>query len=386
MSKTLVTTKKKSKNFSYKIKKGLKRLIPAVITIVLALIVGAIVIACSGNSPIEAYSAMFQGAFGSPSRISETVIKAVPLMIMALGVSIAFRSQIWNIGADGQFTIGAILSICVVQLSGSTSPVILVLSLLAAIAGGIIWGGLAGILKAKFNANEVITTLMLNYVATYLLAFLIRGPLKDPNGGNNPQSAQIPESFRLLRFDDTLRINVGIFIALAVLIAVYYFWRSPYGYKLKLVGASNSVSKYAGLKVSSIVFVTMAISGGIAGLAGWTEVFGAQYRLLDNISSGYGNLAIVVALLGNLRPIDIGIASFFFAALMSGGNTMQRMTQVPYSVVEIIQGIVIIFVICRAVGSTKFFKNFINEKFHKNKKVKLSKVKEESLDEGEDNA
>lgn len=379
-------TTKKKKNFSYKIKKGLKRLVPAVITIVLALIVGGIGIALSGNSPLEAYGAMFNGAFGSPSRISETVIKAVPLMIMALGVSIAFRSQIWNIGADGQFTIGAILSICVVQLSGSTSPVILAVSFLTAILGGALWGGLAGILKAKFNANEVITTLMLNYVATYILAYLIRGPLMDPNGGNNPQSTSIPDNFRLMRFDDSLRINVGIFIAIILLIAVYYFWRSPYGFKLKLVGASDSVSKYAGLKVSSIVFVTMAISGGIAGLAGWTEVFGAQYRLLDNISSGYGNLAIVVALLGNLRPIDIGIASFFFAALMSGGNTMQRMTEVPYSVVEIIQGIVIIFVICRAVGSSKTFKNFIKEKFTKKKQVNLAKLSESSSDEEEDNA
>lgn len=347
---------KKPSNWRYKLQKGLKRFLPSLATIALALLVGAVVIAISGNDPLEAYRQMLLGAFGSKSRLSETVIKAVPLMLLALGVSVAFRSQIWNIGADGQFTIGAILSICVVQYCHSESIFVLILSFLAAVVGGALWAGISGFLKAKFNANEVITTLMLNYIASYLLAYLIRGPLMDPNGGNNPQSASIPEAFRLPRFVSNLRLNFGIFIAIIVMILLYYFWRSAAGYKLKLVGASQPVARYAGLSVPTVVLVTMLLSGGIAGIAGWTEVFGAQYRLLDNISSGYGNLAIVVALLGNLRPIDIGIASFFFAALMSGGSAMQRMTNVPYSVVDIIQGLVIIFVICRTVMNTRAFR------------------------------
>lgn len=350
--------KKKPGKLSYKLQKGMKRFLPSLATILLALLAGAVVIAVSGNDPLEAYRQMFLGAFGSKSRISETVIKAVPLMLLALGVSVAFRSQIWNIGADGQFTAGAVLSICVVQYCHSESILVLILSFLAAIVGGALWAGIAGFLKARFNANEVITTLMLNYIANYLLAYLIRGPLIDPNGGNNPQSASIPEAFRLPRFVSSLRINWGIFLGILVLVLLYYFWRSAYGYKLKLVGASQPVARYAGLNVPSIVLVTMLISGGIAGLAGWTEVFGAQYRLLDNISSGYGNLAIVVALLGNLRPIGIGVASFFFAALMSGGSAMQRMTSVPYSVVDIIQGLVIIFVICRTAVDSDWFKRF----------------------------
>lgn len=350
---------KKPSSLSYKFKKGMKHFLPSLATIVLALVVGAVVIVLSGNDPLEAYRQMFMGAFGSKSRLSETVIKAVPLMLLALGVSVAFRSQIWNIGADGQFTAGAILSICVVQLCPGENAFVLVLSFLAAIAGGAAWAGIAGFLKAKFNANEVITTLMLNYIASYLLAYLIRGPLIDPNGGNNPQSASIPESFRLPRFISSLRINWGIFLAIIVLILLYYFWRSAYGYKLKLVGASQPVARYAGLNVPSVVLVTMLISGGIAGLAGWTEVFGAQYRLLDNISSGYGNLAIVVALLGNLRPIGIGVASFFFAALMSGGSAMQRMTNVPYSVVDIIVGLVIVFVICRTALNSNRVKELL---------------------------
>ena len=349
-------TKKKS-GWKYKFQKGMKRFVPSLATVILALLVGAAVIACSGNDPWTAYRQMFLGAFGSMSRLSETIIKAVPLMLLALGVSVAFRSQVWNIGADGQFTMGAILSVCVVKWTGGDSILVLILSFLAAIVGGALWGGLAGLLKARFRANEVITTLMLNYVAGFLLSYLLRGPLMDPSGGNNPQSAALPDALRLPRFLDGLRVNVGIFLALLVMILLYYFWRSAYGYKLKLVGASQTAARYAGLNVPSIVLVTMLISGGIAGIAGWTEVFGAQYRLLDDISSGYGNLAIVVALLGNLRPFDIGIASFFFAALMSGGSAMQRLTEVPYSVVDIIQGLVIIFVICRTVAGTEWFRS-----------------------------
>ena len=347
---------KSKKGFRYVLGKGLGRFIPSVLTIVLALLIGAVAIAISGNSPIEAYTQMFLGAFGSKSRFSETVIKAVPLCLLALGVSVAYRSKVWNIGADGQFTIGAILSIVVAQQIGGEGFLTLALTFIAAVIGGALWGGIAGALKAKFNANEVITTLMLNYVANYLLAYLIRGPMMDPNGGNNPQSAAIAKGLRLPTFIPGLRMNVGLFIAIFFIILLYFFWRSRFGYSLKLVGASHNVARYGGHNVPMIVCVTMLISGGIAGVAGWTEIFGTQYRLLDDISSGYGNLAIVVALLGNLRPVDIGIASFFFAAMLSGGAAMQRMTNVPVSVVSIIQGLVIIFIICRTVLESDSFK------------------------------
>ena len=349
----------------YKIQKALGRALPAVFTIAAALAVGAIIIAISGNNPFEAYRQLLKGAFGNANRISETLTKTIPLLILALGTSIAFRSQIWNIGGEGQFTMGAIFAISVVMLFPQENPLVFALSLFAGAAGGALWVGVAGFLRSHFQANEVITTLMLNYIAAYLLNFLITGPLQDPHGGGSPQSAGIPVAFQLPRFVSGMRVHYGIFIALLVLLAVFFFWRSTTGFRIKLVGASQAVSKYAGINVRSTILLTMILSGGLAGLAGWTEVFGVQYRLLDGISSGYGNLAIVVALLGGLRPIGIGVSSFFFAALLVGGSTMQRLGGIPYSVVDIIQGLVIVFVICRSAWSSKQLRAFLKERFGK---------------------
>lgn len=348
----------------HKVQKGLSHFIPSLLTILLALCVGAVVILVSGYNPLIAYRDMFLGAFGTKSRFSETIIKMVPLLILSLGLSVAFRSKVWNIGADGQFTMGAILAWWTAYAVGGEGFPTLALSFIAGALGGAIWGGVAGILKAKFKANEVITTLMLNYIANFFLAWLIRGPLLDPNGGNNPQTASVLKGLKLPRLfpGSTLRISVSVYVALVLIILIYFFWRSTWGYTFKLTGASQSVARYAGLGVPAIVCATMMISGALAGIAGWTEIFGTQYRLLDNISSGYGNLAIVVALLGDLRPVGITVASFFFAAMLSGGNAMQRTAGIPSSVVQIIQALVIIFVICRAVLENNDLKSRIRRK------------------------
>ena len=355
-------TQKGKSGFRYRLSKGAGRLVPSLLTILLALLVGAVVIAVSGNDPLNAYKQMILGAFGSKSRFSETVIKAVPLTLLALGTSVAYRAKVWNIGLDGQFTIGAIFAVVVTQLVGGEGFPTIAVSFLAAIVGGALWGGIAGLLKARFQANEVITTLMLNYVANYLLAYLIRGPMMDPNGGNNPQSASIAKSLYLPTFIPGMRMNVGVFIAIFFVIVLYFFWRSRLGYSFKLIGASHPVARYAGQNVPFLVCLTMIISGGIAGIAGWTEIFGAQHKLLDDISSGFGNLAIVVALLGNLRPVDIAIASFFFAAMLTGGQALQRTTDVPVSVVSIIQGLVIIFIICRTVLDSDSFRIWLSSR------------------------
>lgn len=349
MQKTKTDYTKVWNTVRYKIRKSIGHALPAVVTIVLALLVGSVLIMISGNDPIESYKQLFLGAFGNTHRISETLTKAVPLLLVALGTSVAFRSQIWNIGGNGQLIMGAIAAVAVGLYLPLPAFITMPVAFISAALAGAAYGGFAGWLRAKFNANEVITTLMLNYIAVYFLAYLVSGPMMDPAGFNFPQSRIIPDGLQLPLFIPGMRIHAGIFIAIIAAVIMYFFWRSTTGFRVKLVGASKNVAKYAGINVNSTIIFTMLVSGGLAGLAGFNEAFGVHYRIMDGIANDYGNLAIVVALLGNLRPIGVTVSSLFFAALMVGGSTMQRLAGVPYSVVNVLQGLIIIFVICREV-------------------------------------
>ncbi len=326
----------------------LKSLASTLLTVFIALLISAVLILISGNNPIEAFRLMINGAFGSVHKISETLVKAIPLMIMALGTSIAFKNKIWNIGGDGQFTMGAIFSILVGIYSNLPPVIVVPVALICAFLGGGLWAGLAGWLKTRFNANEVITTLMLNYVASYLLTYLVYGPMMDPAGHGFPQTPLLEDGARLALFSSGTRIHMGIFIALALVVVMIFFWRSKLGYRIELMGQGEQVARYAGVNAKRTLILAIFLSGGMAGIAGFNEVYGVHYRLMAEIASGYGSLAIVIALLGDLNPIGIAISAFFFSVLLVGGNTMQRMTDIPYSIVDIIQGLVIIFVITRS--------------------------------------
>ena len=296
----------------------------AVAMVAAALLVGAVLVMISGNNPLEAYSTLLSGAFSSKQRVSELFVKLVPVMIMGLGISVAYRAQLWNIGAEGQFIMGSI-----------------------AAAGG--WALLAGFLKVRFHANEVITTLMLNYIADYFLDFLVYGPMMDP-AGQLPQSAMVPEGIQIKAIFSGLRVHYGLAIMVVVFILTVLLWRSTLGYRINLIGQGERVSTYAGVNVKRTILLTMFISGAVAGVAGWIETFGLQYRIMENMAGSYGNIATVVALLGALHPCGIAVASFFFSILLVGGASMQRMTNVPYSIVDVIQGLIIIFVIAGIVG------------------------------------
>ena len=321
----------------------------AVAMVVIALLVGAVLVLISGNDPLEAYATLISGAFSSKQRVSELFVKLVPVMIMGLGVSIAYKAQLWNIGAEGQFTIGAIASTAVGLYVKLPVFLLLPLTVLTAIVAAGAWALLAGFLKTKFNANEVITTLMLNYIAAYFLKYLVYGPMMDP-AGQLPQSAVLMEGLRLKQFFPGLRVHAGLIIMAVVLILVILLWKSVTGYKIKLIGQGERVATYAGVNVNRTVLMTMFISGAICGLAGWIETFGLQYRVMDNFAGSYGNIATVVALLGALNPYGVAAASVFFSILLVGGASMQRMTDVPYSIVDVIQGLIIIFVIAGIVG------------------------------------
>ena len=204
-----------------KIINSIKQFVIAVLTIVLALAVGAILVRISGNDPAEAYTTLFRGALGSKARISEVLVKMIPLTLMALGMSIAYKAQLWNIGANGQLTIGAILAILPGIYLGLPTVILLPLSLILSVLGGALWCGLAAWLKNRFNANEVITTLMLNYIATYFLAFLVYGPMMDPDGGGFPQSKVLPDAYHLPLFSAQMRIHGGIVVAVIVILMMF---------------------------------------------------------------------------------------------------------------------------------------------------------------------
>jgi simple sugar transport system permease protein len=216
------------------------------------------------------------------------------------------------------------------------------------VAAGALWAGLAGWMKVRFNANEVITTLMLTYVANCFLLYLVNGPMQDPSSDLS-QSAMVPEAMKLARLIGTYRLHSGIFLLALVCILMCFFWRTSLGYSIDLVGQGRKVATYAGIPVDRTILVTMLLSGGLAGLAGWIETFGIQYRILDGIAANYGDIANIIALLGALNPFGIMASALFFAALMVGGASMQRMTEVPYSVVDVIQGLIIIFVVAKAL-------------------------------------
>ncbi len=345
-----------------KVMKAAKEVLMAVLTIVIALAIGAVLVSLSGNSPAEAYGTLFRGAFGSKQRMSEVFVKMIPLTMMAFGISIAFKAQLWNIGGDGQFIMGAICAIIPGLWLNLPPAVILPLSLICGMLGGALWAGVAAWLKLSFNANEVITTLMLNYIATYFLSFLVHGPLMDPAGGDFPQSPTLAEMYCLPLFSDRLRIHGGIVVGIVLIVIMLFFWKSVLGYRIDLAGQGDKVATYSGMNVKRTLLITMMISGALVGLAGWNEIYGVQYRLLEGVASGYGDIAVVIALLGGLNPVGIVIASFFFSALLVGGATMQRMTEVPYSIVDIIQGLVIVFIIARASMNLSFARNWFGRR------------------------
>ncbi len=315
------------------------------LSLVAALAVGALFLTLTGRDPVEVYEAMFKGALGSRYGLSETVVKAIPLMLCALGISAAFRMQLWNIGAEGQFYMGAFAASWL-PLTFPELPALVMLPgmmLLGAAAGGL-WGLAPAMLRARWKVNEIITTLMFNYVAILWVDYLVYGPWKDPKGFNFPLSAKFPAAAALPTFGDS-RIHMGLFIAL--LLAVFFwiiFEKSRWGYEIKVIGSSESAARYAGMNISRNIFQVMILSGAVCGLAGMTEVSGIVGRLQPGLSPGYGYTAIIVAWISKLHPAAILVVAVLFGGLQVGGFFVQTMG-VPASVSSMLQGAVLFFVV-----------------------------------------
>ncbi|MBI5928811.1 MAG: ABC transporter permease [Chloroflexi bacterium] len=337
-----------------------------------ALLVGAVMIWLMDADPVKAYQALYEGAFGTTNSRAETLVKATPLLFVGIGICVAFRGGVVNVGGEGQMIIGALAAVWV-ALSFDTVPrflenipihdfphiFIVTASLLAGFLAGAAWGGIAGVLKAYFGVNEILSTIMLNQIALQLMNYLLNGVLLDPDQKDRvnriPKTARIQDYAKLPRlewFSDTpTRLHAGLIIGLALAVVVYILlWRTTLGYRIRAVGQSNRASRYAGINVKRQVLNAILISGGCAGLAGAVQVLGLQYRMqTDGSAAGFtGNAGfngIVAALFGGLHPIGTIPASVFFGALLIGAQSIQREVQVPASLITTLNGLVVIFVV-----------------------------------------
>ncbi len=321
----------------------------------LALAVGAVVIWLLGASPLQAYWAMLEGAFGSPNAIADTLVKATPLLLVGVGLCIAYRGGVINIGGEGQIVMGAI-GAAAVALTFKGLPAILMVPacMLAGFIGGAFWAAIAGVLKTHFRVNEVLSTVMLNFIAIQFMGFLLHGPLLDPTELDNsiriPQTERLPEASDLIRWVPT-RLHLGVALAILAAVLVYIFlWRTTIGYRIRAVGLNPIAARYAGISVNSHQILAISLSGALAGLAGAADLLGVTHRLftdgsLTGFTGNAGFNGIVAALFGGLHPLGTIPASILFGALLVGANSLQRSVQVPSAFVTMLDGLVVIFVV-----------------------------------------
>jgi simple sugar transport system permease protein len=330
--------------------KGCGFLLIPVTSVMLAFLAGGLIIALFGFNPLDAGLNLLIGSFGSLNAIGESLVKTIPLIFTGLAYALAARCGMVNIGAEGQLYMGGFLATLTgVYLAKLPGFIHLPLAVLAGFIGGGLWGLLAGWLKVKFGASEVITTIMLNYIAQYWVGFLVSGPMKEPPG-DFPQTMPIAATAVLPRLIPGTRLHLGIVLALFCVYLFYFFlWKTTMGYETRVVGMNPEAALYAGMNPSGNILLGMFLAGGFAGLAGTCEILGIQGRMIANFSPGYGFDGIAVALLGQNSPIGIILAAFLFGMIRAGANLMQMVSGVPVSAVYIIQALVILFVVSSGV-------------------------------------
>jgi ABC-type uncharacterized transport system permease subunit len=323
-----------------------RTLVLSVVSVLLAFAIGAILIAGWGVNPITAYGALIEGALGNRNSLAETLVRAVPLALAGLGVALSFRGGVFNVGAEGQLYVGGIAAASAgVQLQTAPSIVALPSMFVAAFVAGALWSGLAGVLKLRFKADELITTIMLSYIAIFLVGYLLHGPLQDPDSPLGQTARLAPNEFLPIILPKT-RLHAGLAIAVVLAVLAHLLlWRTTWGYRLRVVGLNARAGLNAGIDVRRSVMSVFLLSGGLAGLAGSAEVAGVQHRMIEGLSPGYGYTAIIVALLGQTTPYGVIAAALLFAILQVGATTMESVAHVPGTIATIIQGLVVLFLI-----------------------------------------
>jgi simple sugar transport system permease protein len=326
------------------------RVLPSLAALAAALLVSAVVVAVTGGSPVRAFAALLDGAFGSADSLSETLVKTCPLLLCGLGVALAFQTGIWNIGAEGQLLMGALATAWLGSRLALPAPVALPLMLIGAAAAGAAWSAIAGGLKVRREVNEVISTIMLNFIAFGLIGYLVQGPLME-TGGRYPQTDALLPALRLPRLLPTLRVHAGLVLAVLAVGGLHVMlYRTVAGYEMRAAGLNAVAARLAGINVARRMVGAMIVSGALAGLAGGIEVSAITFRLYERFSPGYGFTAIAVALLGRLTPVGVLIAALLFGALEAGSNAMQRDAGVSSVLVSIIQATVILFLVAAEHG------------------------------------
>ena len=317
------------------------------LAVVLMLAGGMVVFSALGKDPVEGFRVFFLNPVKDLYSISELLLKATPLMLCAIGLAIGFRANVWNIGAEGQFMLGAVAATGVaLYFEGSESSLLLPAMIVAGALGGAAWAAIPALLRTRFNANEILVSLMLVYVAQLFVSWLVFGPWKDPDGFNFPQTRMFGDAALMPVLLEGTRLHLGFALAIAVLVAGYAFMnRSFAGFRMRVAGEAPDAARYAGFSATRMIWVGLLLGGAAAGLAGMCEVAGPMGQLTDKVGSGYGFAAIIVAFVGRLNAFGIFLASLLMALLYIGGEQAQQYLNLPSSISMVFQGMLLFFLL-----------------------------------------
>ncbi len=332
----------------------------SILAIGFALLIGGILIAIAGINPWEAITYLIKGSFGNRYGFGETLTRFVPLLFCSLSFAIAHKSGFFNVGAEGQLLMGAVGALLVGAYIEGLNPILhVILCILAGIVFGAIWVGIAGILKIVLGADELINTIMLNYVAILLVDFLIHGPMKSPDSFLYVSPTILPGAKLPIILPKT-PLHLGFIISLLVTAGIFYLiYKTPIGFQMRSVGANRKAAAYAGINLVWATVIALITTGGLAGMGGAMELMGTQFKIINGFSAGYGYDGIGVAVMGRYNPIGIILAALLFAVIRVGMGAMQRGAGVPFPLLNVIQGLIIVFVIASGYLTNKLSETVI---------------------------
>ena len=326
------------------------QVVTPLLAIVLTILTGLMMFALLGKNPVDGFEVFFVNPLKTTYGLSEWLLKATPLALCAAGLAVGFRASVWNIGAEGQFILGAIGATLVALYAGSLPVLTLILMVIAGVAAGAAWAAIPAFLKTRFNASEILVSLMLVYVAELMVSWLVFGPLRDPMGFNFPQTVMFEPQALLPILVSGTRLNLVLGFVLVVLIATYILvFKTHLGFKMRVAGESPNAARYAGVPARAMVWLGLLIGGGCAGLAGMAEVSGPMGQLTNKVGNGYGFAAIIVAFVGRLHPLGIGLASLLMALFYIGGEQAQQYLGLPGSISKVFQGLLLFYLLATDV-------------------------------------